>query len=1255
MTAPPSRHVRFLGRATESAPELSRHDQVKLTRAHFDHHRLDHKLHLGHHGHDVSDGSDSDDEHTSDGSSYDTDHHASRATTAPFKDRTSAASRQRKHMPMADLGLSAGFQEQVTAYQREWHSPWSPIPKLRSPGASLQSINPARQIYERGRRKDRQGSLDGAWAHVHILIHTLRVIVRSKPVRAFAILLNLVTDAVLTVLYLVEMSVAYSMPDHVPMAGFDPPWLWIPRPLYIWIIASVLSFINLFAFVSRVVLSQDPFRSLMNIETLVEFLTTGPFLVAKFLDNGALMYIPYFLRSIPFISRLRRFMHIRLELSDTIEQVDAIQGKLVNVVATIITIIYTTMCAFQYAQVMFDNQALTALDALYLTVVTLSTVGFGDVTSKSWQGRIVVIVAIIVAFVSVPKMVSSALETWRIKRNGGGVFVKHTTNPHVVFIGRFDDPSLVTALLQALFHNEGSRPLQVVFLSRRRPSLPVKALINAPLFRNRIFFIQGSALKPTDLDRVQISTADAAFFISNNTTAEDERNVLRVWSVVRHAPLTHLYIYTHRPEFERYHTVHSTAVVCADEMKQSLLGSNCIHRGVAALIINLVSTMSPADHYDQPWMAQYGDGLGHEIYSLPTPELFQGKRFHHVAAYLFLEFQVVAIAVRIPIMHRSREFETVDYHVILNPGSEYVLRGNEDIVCIAQGLHEINLVLAMTKDQFDESLLHHPPIFSTKAATGLPAHFTSRQQSTRSSSLFSSSAPIIPTFPPTPYTIGQPDTPYSDNRKVALCHLLRKPPKRVEDVLVDDGMQFTGHMIVITATWQLSRFLCTVRGAHIPAEDLRPILFLSTTLPTPDEFRFLAPFPLVSFMVANARRRKDLQRANVIAADRVVILPDANSRPQTGDEVSSVDEVVDLGPILTRHLVAHVAARATTATTSAGIHEPMLMSEDPKDLVYTIVELVDPDAIKYLDPSADVTGVGGTHHYHLHPLQATPWHDDDEDNDHAPGHSGTVLRSDTPEKGTHGTASDTVVELGPLGGETRSATSVDLSAAPFAAAVPPRPTTAAQRDTRRRLRRRIDDQSDIETAPTLSTFVPLPKIDLMRLAARPERTSLHSPPASLSSSGRTAKAIPPRWQMFYMPQYASGEAFCPSLLDTILVSHYYNPVVLDIVKLFAGIRTRTNLRLDRELGLTPSFLYTIDVPREYVGRPFKDLFAGLCIEYGVVTLGLYRAPCSVLGNDAHFVYTAPHPEVVLKADDVVYLLSKVWRDESRAESPAASE
>jgi hypothetical protein len=155
------------------------------------------------------------------------------------------------------------------------------------------------------------------------------------------------------------------------------------------------------------------------------------------------------------------------------------------------------------------------------------------------------------------------------------------------------------------------------------------------LLLDRVCYIQGSALNDLDLARARTQCADAVFFISDNTTSEDERNVLRVWAVAQFAPQVDLYIYTHRPEFERFHLSHATACICADDMRQALLGYNCIHRGVATLITNLIFSSTPTHDYHLPWMVQYGDGMGHEIFNCTVPEIFIGKSFHHLVTVRF--------------------------------------------------------------------------------------------------------------------------------------------------------------------------------------------------------------------------------------------------------------------------------------------------------------------------------------------------------------------------------------------------------------------------------------------------------------------------------------------------------------------------------------------------------------------------------------------------------------------------------------------
>jgi hypothetical protein len=55
------------------------------------------------------------------------------------------------------------------------------------------------------------------------------------------------------------------------------------------------------------------------------------------------------------------------------------------------------------------------------------------------------------------------------------------------------------------------------------------------------------------------------------------------------------------------------------------------------------------------------------------------------------------IAVRIPVIHRTTTHEILDYHVILNPGDAYVIRGNEELVCIAHSSQEIKQMESLVR------------------------------------------------------------------------------------------------------------------------------------------------------------------------------------------------------------------------------------------------------------------------------------------------------------------------------------------------------------------------------------------------------------------------------------------------------------------------------------------------------------------------------------------------------------------------------
>ncbi|KAJ1560784.1 hypothetical protein HK405_005954, partial [Cladochytrium tenue] len=125
----------------------------------------------------------------------------------------------------------------------------------------------------------------------------------------------------------------------------------------------------------------------------------------------------------------------------------------------------------------------------------------------------------------------------------------------------------------------------------------------------------------------------------------------------------------------------------------------------------------------------------------------------------------------------------------------------------------------------------------------------------------------------------------------------------------------------------------------------------------------------------------------------------------------------------------------------------------------------------------------------------------------------------------------------------------------------------------------------------------------------------------------------------YMPLFSAGRVVVAAMLDTILFQLLKNPSMLDVFKLFCGVRTKREQGLERSLGVEPAFLCQIYVPSALVGKTFGELFKELSLNNGLVPLGIYRDAHVADGNALPFVFTNPLASVVMRESDLVFALS----------------
>ena len=148
------------------------------------------------------------------------------------------------------------------------------------------------------------------------------------------------------------------------------------------------------------------------------------------------------------------------------------------------------------------------------------------------------------------------------------------------------------------------------------------------------------------------------------------------------------------------------------------------------------------------------------------------------------------------------------------------------------------------------------------------------------------------------FVIGYP--PINTDEKAPLCILIPQPLE-LEDSVIEDASLFSGHFLVCSNDFNLFRFFCTLRSAHLSQHEIITIVILCYRAPTQEEFARLRYFPKVSFLVGDYRQTSVLKRAGLFQCSRVV-LTNVSSQKCTNQEVENF-EFEDTTTIMLANLI----------------------------------------------------------------------------------------------------------------------------------------------------------------------------------------------------------------------------------------------------------------------------------------------------------------------------------------------------------------
>jgi hypothetical protein len=236
-------------------------------------------------------------------------------------------------------------------------------------------------------------------------------------------------------------------------------------------------------------------------------------------------------------------------------------------------------------------------DMLYFTVVTITTVGFGDISPASPYGRIIVCCLIMGAVIVLPWLTSDLVEAMNTKSAyQRAIYAGKNGREHVLVIGSIHEKGIRT-FFSEFYHEDNvltEDPFQTVILSPFAPSEEMLTLLKSPL-EYYLCFLQGHPMSDRDLRRGACESARACFILANKFSTHDEhedaKTMVQALNIKRFVTMTQpthkiqMFIQLLRPENKEHLTGTSTtdtAVVVAKSKRNTIASASGKGGGVKA-------------------------------------------------------------------------------------------------------------------------------------------------------------------------------------------------------------------------------------------------------------------------------------------------------------------------------------------------------------------------------------------------------------------------------------------------------------------------------------------------------------------------------------------------------------------------------------------------------------------------------------------------------------------------------------------------
>ncbi|XP_055758865.1 calcium-activated potassium channel subunit alpha-1-like isoform X18 [Salvelinus fontinalis] len=667
----------------------------------------------------------------------------------------------------------------------------------------------------------------------------------------------------------------------------------------------------------RFIAANDKLWFWLEVNSVVDFFTVPPVFVSVYLNRSWLGL--RFLRALRLIqfSEILQFLNI-LKTSNSI--------KLVNLCSIFISTWLTAAGFIHLVENSGDpwenfqnSQSLSYWECVYLLMVTMSTVGYGDVYAKTTLGRLFMVFFILGGLAMFASYVPEIIELIGNRKKYGGSYSAVNGRKHIVVCGHITLESVSNFLKDFLHKDRDDVNVEIVFLHNISPNLELEALFKRHF--TQVEFYQGSVLNPHDLARVKIESADACLILANkycpDPDAEDASNIMRVISIKNYSPkiriITQMLQYhnkAHLLNIPSWNWKEGDDAICLAELKAGFIAQSCLAQGLSTMLANLFSMRSFIEIEEDTWQKYYLEGVANEMYTEYLSSAFVGLSFPAVCELCYVKLKLLLIAIE----NKSELGESRSRkRILINPGNHVKMQEGTLGFFIASDAKEVKRAFFYCKACHDDITdpkrikkcgCKRPEGATTPGKTGSqketgvrfkadcnlvedehPSTLSPKKKQ-RNGGMRNSpnNSPNMmrhdPLLIPGNEQMENMDMNLKQYDSTGMFHWC--PSKEIEKVILTRSEAsmtvLSGHVVVCifgdvtSALVGLRNLVMPLRASNFHYHELKPIVFVGSLEYLRREWETLHNFPKVSILPGTPLSRADLRAVNINLCDMCVIL-----------------------------------------------------------------------------------------------------------------------------------------------------------------------------------------------------------------------------------------------------------------------------------------------------------------------------------------------------------------------------------------------